>query len=68
MIGDLFTFGILFNFTKSLEPKISFAIAAYCAALFGLIFLFIVKEPDMKKIHKASNDRMLRHKLKNNDG
>jgi branched-subunit amino acid permease len=47
------TFGILFNFTKNLDPKLSFAITAVVVAILGVVILAIVKEPNLKHLHKG---------------
>jgi len=36
----------------------SFAIAAATSASFGVLFMFIAKEPNMDKIHLASTARL----------
>jgi competence protein ComGC len=54
IVGDLFTFVVLFNITKHMDPKSGFGLASILSALLGLSFLFMVKEPNMKKIHRIS--------------
>jgi hypothetical protein len=54
IIGDLFTFAVLFNFTQNLDARLSFGITSVVVGLLGVTILFIVKEPDMKKLHSSS--------------
>jgi uncharacterized membrane protein YjjB (DUF3815 family) len=42
--------GVLLNVTKNLEPTMGFFIASMVVASFGIIYLFIVKEPNMRKL------------------
>lgn len=58
VIGDLITYGIIFTITKDMDPKYSFLFTAAITVCFAISFLFIVKEPDMHKIHRASTERM----------
>jgi uncharacterized membrane protein YiaA len=48
--------GVLLNITKNLEPTMGFFIASMVVASFGIIYLFIVKEPNMRKLQASSHD------------
>ena len=50
IIGDVITFGVLFNLTKHMSPILGFGIVSSLMLLLGIMFLTIVKEPDMKKL------------------
>mmetsp|Transcript_6594 Transcript_6594/g.5887 ORF Transcript_6594/g.5887 Transcript_6594/m.5887 type:complete len:82 (+) Transcript_6594:122-367(+) len=53
-LGELLTFGVLFTITKNMDPFDSFLTASLTISCFAFSFIFLVKEPDMKKIHMAS--------------
>ena len=45
VVGDLLCFGVIFNFTKSLDPKLSFLIATGCVVALTLVLFMMMKEP-----------------------
>jgi len=51
VIGDLFTFLVLYNVTMGMDPSIQFGITGLCGAFAGIVVLFMIKEPNMDKIH-----------------
>lgn len=51
VFGEVFAMGVLFNITKKMSFKNAFAITAGIITLFGICFLFTVREPDMKNLH-----------------
>jgi competence protein ComGC len=53
IFGDLFTFAVLFNLTKNMNPVYGFAIASFSVILIAISLLFIVKEPNMEKLHES---------------
>ena len=55
ILGDLLTFAVILSITKHLDIKVSFMVAACFVVAFSISFLFIVKEPNMKRIHEASS-------------
>ena len=50
VFGELFSMGILLNFTKSMSFKESFAITSALILFFAIYFLITIKEPDLKQI------------------
>lgn len=55
VFGELFSMGILLNFTKSMSFKESFAITSVLILIFSLYFLITIKEPDFKQIRNNIN-------------
>ena len=54
IIGNVYAFGLLFNFVKDLHPYLSFGIGAINLLFIGIILLILVKDPELDKIHKAT--------------
>lgn len=52
VIGELFTMGILLNFTKDLSYYYSFLISFILIMLFAVFLFFNVIDPDMNSIRK----------------
>ena len=50
VIGEVFSMGVLFNLTKSMNYKDAFLIAAGLILFFALFLLIAVKDPDMNTI------------------
>jgi MFS family permease len=50
ILGEVFSMGILFNLTKSMNYYDAFAIAASLIFMFALFFMFSLKEPDFEHI------------------
>ena len=50
VFGDLLTFGIVYNFTESMDPIYSYGLASIVASVLVIILLFLIKEPNIKKI------------------
>ena len=50
VLGEVFSMGILFNLTKSMNYYDAFAIAAGLIFMFSMFFLVALKEPDMENI------------------
>lgn len=42
--------GLLFQFTKDLDPKVAFPISAGVAAVFGVIATLMITEPKRKEV------------------
>lgn len=53
-LGHLFSSGVLYNFTNTLNPKITFMVAAIWGAFGGLILMFFVSEPKNNDLIKSS--------------
>ena len=51
-IGVIFSLGVLFEFTKDLDPKYSWRIMAFIMVLFAIGTLFMISEPP-EKIDKS---------------
>lgn len=60
VFGEVFSMGILFNFTKSMNYYDAFAIAAVLIFLFSIFFLFALREPDFETIRDNISSK---HKL-----
>ena len=45
VLGELFCYSILYEFTKDLEPKSGFAIATAVSVILTIVLFFIIKEP-----------------------
>ena len=54
IIGDLFTFLVLFNIIKGMTYYESFSVATTFVVIMAVVILFLVKEPNMKKLHRQS--------------
>jgi len=52
MLGEVLSMGVLFNVTKDMTPNKAFLIVAIIGNVFALIFLFIVREPLLRKREK----------------
>lgn len=64
VLGEFMTFACFMNLSKYIDAEMSFSITASIIAFFGLLFLFIVKEPVMNRRRppmgpKASSRKML---------
>ena len=49
IVGEILSMGVLFNVTKSMEPNTAFLTVAIIGNVIALTFLFIVKEPVLRK-------------------
>jgi MFS family permease len=52
IIGEILSMGVLFNITKHMEPNPAFLTVAIIGNVIALAFLFIVKEPQLRKKEK----------------
>lgn len=59
VLGEVFSMGILFNLTKSLNYYDAFAIAAILIFTFSMYFMFAIKEPNFEHMRE---DKTSRHK------
>lgn len=57
VLGEVFSIGILFNVTKSMDYFGAFKVAAAVIALFAFYFLFAIKDPDLNKLRSKQNSR-----------
>ena len=53
IVGDLICFGVIFNITAGLDKVLSFAIVSLIVSGFAMLFLFMIKEPNMKHLHET---------------
>mmetsp|Transcript_12296 Transcript_12296/g.8942 ORF Transcript_12296/g.8942 Transcript_12296/m.8942 type:complete len:150 (+) Transcript_12296:220-669(+) len=58
IIGELLAYGVLMPITKSMGYFHAFCWCSSFALAFALFFLIFVKEPNMRKIHTASSNRL----------
>lgn len=49
IIGEILSMGVLFNITKEMEPNLAFLVVAIIGNVIAVSFLFIVKEPVLRK-------------------
>lgn len=54
ILGELFTYSVLFTLSEMYEFKACYMIVAVIAALGSIALFFMLKEPDMGKIHEAA--------------
>jgi len=67
VLGEVFSMGILFNMTKSMNYYDAFAITASIIFAFSMFFLYSVKEPDFETIRdQPSSMHTLVQSKKNN--
>lgn len=57
VVGEVFSMGVLFNITKSMNYYDAFSIAAAIIMMFNFYFLFAIIEPDMDSIRNNSESR-----------
>ena len=50
VLGEVFSIGVLFNMTKTMDYFGAFKVAAAVIALFSFYFLFAIKDPDLNKL------------------
>ena len=55
ILGELFAMAILFNFTKTYDPRISFAIASIVILVIGMYFTSQVVEINQNQINSEKN-------------
>ena len=55
VLGEVISMGALFTATKNMNPYWAFATAAACSLFLACFFLFIVKEPRLRKDKKKVN-------------
>ena len=53
VIGEVLSMGILFNITKSFTAYSAFMIVAIIGAVCSTFFLFLVKEPKLRKTNST---------------
>ena len=54
LIGNIYSMGILFNYTKSMSFKNAFLVAGINIMLLSFLYFFIVKDPDLEYL-KSKN-------------
>lgn len=59
VIGEVISMGVLFRLTVDMDPVYGFAIAGGLGLFFSFCFLFIVKEPQLRKSLKPSLSKAL---------
>lgn len=57
VFGEVFSMGILFNLTKSLNYFDAFMVASLVVTAFAVFFLYAVRDPDLEVIRNASESR-----------
>ena len=62
VIGEVFSMGVLFNLTKSMDYRDAFKIASGIILFFSLFFLISVKDPDMNTIRQGHKHMELAEK------
>jgi MFS family permease len=65
VLGEFTTFAFLLNLSKYVNPEASFAITSSIILVFSIMFLFIIKEPNMRKIHLAATPSVRRRSFFN---
>ena len=52
VLGEVFSMGVLFNFTKSMTFENAFLVAGSFVLFCSFVILFLIKDPDMKNLRK----------------
>lgn len=52
ILGEIFSMGVLFNVTKHMSPDMAFMTVSIIGGCIAILFLFIVKEPQLRSKEK----------------